>query len=115
MKMNDIAFNFSDKTVIVFGGSRGIGKEVCSQFSKSGAKVYSVSRNIPEQPEDIEHITCDISHPIEVRNIFNKLDKVDFVINVAGTNLCESIDNIDLSEWDRLMDTNLKSFFVICK
>ena len=34
---------------------------------------------------------------------------------MAGTNLCEPIEYIDSVEWDRVMNTNLKSFFLICQ
>jgi len=114
MKTSNIIYDFSDKTVVVFGGSRGIGRETCRQFQASGAKVYCASRTAPEL-EGIEHICCDISFPCDIRKVFDAVKKVDFVINVAGTNLCEPIENIDLWEWDRLMNTNLRSFFMICK
>jgi 3-oxoacyl-[acyl-carrier protein] reductase len=50
-----------------------------------------------------------------IKYIFSKFTDIDFVINVAGTNLCEPIENIDVAEWERVMNVNLKSFFVICK
>lgn len=115
MYMNsDISFNFKDKVVIVFGGSRGIGKEVCRQFYNSGAKVYCVSRTGIDV-DGIENLFCDISKEEEINFLLDKFKKIDYIINVAGTNLCEKIENIESSEWDRLMDINLKSFFLICK
>ena len=114
MKTSDIAFDFSDKTVIVFGGSRGIGKEVSLQFKYAGAKVYCASRT-ESQLDDVTHIQCDISFPGDIEHVFSLVNNVDFVINVAGTNLCEPIEKLDIGEWDRLMDINLRSFFVICK
>ena len=114
MKMSDISFNFSEKVVVVFGGSRGIGKEVCRQFMAAGAVVYCASRTMCSI-DGVNNIYCDISKPSNIWSVFKSLDTVDFVINVAGTNLCEPIEKITLSEWDRLMDVNLKSFFIICK
>ncbi len=114
MKTSNIKFDFTNKKVIVFGGSRGIGKEVCRQFQLSGATVYCASRGEPDL-ENVEYIRCDITFPCDVNRVFDTVQNADFVINVAGTNLCDSIDNIDLWEWDRLLDTNLRSFFVICQ
>jgi len=114
MKMNNVTFDFRGKTVIVFGGSRGIGKEVCKQFRYSGADVYCASRTNPEM-HGVKFLRCDMSFEGDIQNVFNRFKEVDFVINVAGTNLCEPIDSIDLWEWDRLMDINLRSFFVSCK
>jgi len=113
MKSN-LNFDFKDKIVLVFGGSRGIGKEVCKQFKNSGADVYCISRtNIDVR--GVKQINCDISQEQEVNQVFERFKSIDYVINVAGTNLCETIENIPTKEWDRLMDINLKSFFIICK
>lgn len=111
---SDICFNFSGKTVIVFGGSRGIGKEICRLFSDSGATVYNASRT-PSSLDSVIDLNCDLQSADEIREVFFKFKKVDFVINVAGTNLCEPIEKISIDEWDRLMNVNLKSFFIICK
>jgi 3-oxoacyl-[acyl-carrier protein] reductase len=114
MKMSNITFDFREKIAIVFGGSRGIGKEVCMQFRKAGAQVYCASRSDPKL-DGITHIDCDIAIESEIQNLLGQFEKIDFVINVAGTNLCLPIEKITLWEWDRLMDVNLRSFFVICK
>jgi 3-oxoacyl-[acyl-carrier protein] reductase len=114
MKMSNITFDFREKIAIVFGGSRGIGKEVCIQFRKAGAQVYCASRSDPKL-DGVKHIDCDIAIESDIQNLLGQFQKIDFVINVAGTNLCLPIEKITLWEWDRLMDINLRSFFVICK
>ena len=113
-KMSDITFNFLGKVALVFGGSKGIGKEICRQFASAGAIVYNASRTSADL-HLVRDLKCDLSNVEDIKFIFSKLDDVDFVINVAGTNLCEPIENIEIAEWDRLMNVNLKSFFVICK
>tara|TARA_R110000824_G_scaffold58774_1_gene158537 strand:- start:56 stop:781 length:726 start_codon:yes stop_codon:yes gene_type:complete len=115
MKTNNIQFDYRDKRVIVFGGSRGIGREVCEQFALTGAEVHSISRSQCDFVSQVTSHQCDISNPDDIHRVFSTVGDVDFVINVAGTNLCEPIENIELKEWDRLMETNLRSFFVICK
>jgi NAD(P)-dependent dehydrogenase (short-subunit alcohol dehydrogenase family) len=111
---SDIGFNFSGRTVIVFGGSRGIGKEICRLFANSGATVYNASRT-PSLLESVIDISCDLQNANEIKQVFSRSKTIDFVINVAGTNLCEPIEKITVDEWDRLMNVNLKSFFIICK
>lgn len=108
--MNNINFNYENKIVLIFGGSRGIGAEVCKCFVDTGAKVYCVSRT-PSKIDKVVDIKCDISKSSEINKVFEKFEKIDFVINVAGTNLCVPIGEIQEPEWDRLMNVNLKSFF----
>jgi NAD(P)-dependent dehydrogenase (short-subunit alcohol dehydrogenase family) len=112
--MNDVTFSYLGRTVLVFGGSKGIGKEVCRQFAAAGAVVYNASRTATNL-HLVRDLKCDLSNVEDIKFIFSKFEDIDFVINVAGTNLCEPIENIEITEWDRVMDVNLKSFFVICK
>ena len=117
-KMSDISYNFAGKHVLVVGGSRGIGKSTMLQFLKSGANVYCASRVSPKQ-EGVNWVQCDIRNERDIHSLFSYIDrktnKLDFVINVAGTNLCAPIEDINSKEWDRVLDTNLRSFFLICK
>ena len=112
--MSDIIFNFSSKKVLVVGGSKGIGKEVCKQFVSSGAEVYCVART-PCDIQNVNNLICDISKKSDIEKIFQEIHDIDICINAAGTNLCETIENISEDEWDRVLDINLKSFYFICK
>ena len=119
MKTRDISYNFSDKTAVIIGGSRGIGLEVSKQFLNSGAKVICISRTKPnlicDSSPKLEFIKCDLSSPNQIKHAFELIDNLDFLINVAGTNLCEPIENIDQAEWNRVIDINLRSFFLASK
>ena len=112
MKMNDIKFNFSNKIAVVVGGSRGIGREVCNQFLESEANVYCISRTNPEI-QGVNFVKCDISKLEEIEKAMKSFEKIDFLINVAGTNLCVPMEEIKPEEWDRVMDINLKSFYLL--
>ena len=113
--MNDILFNFANKNVLVMGGSKGIGRSICKSFIDASAKsVTSIART----KCDIQHVAnviCDISDNDKLKKALETLIDIDILINVAGTNLCEGIDKINDREWDRVMNTNLKSFFMSIK
>lgn len=119
--MSDITFDFTGKNVLVVGGSRGIGKEVVTRFLESNANVFYTSRSKSDDfyIAKAKYVFCDIVYKNNIDQLFDFLDhvvdKLDFVINVAGTNLCDTIENINEEEWDRVLDINLKSFFIICK
>lgn len=114
MKNRNIVFNFKSKNVLVVGGSKGIGKEVCKQFIDSGANVYNASRSECSF-NGVKNIKCDISKDSDIESLFKEIIDLDICINIAGTNLCEKIENINTKEWDRVLNTNLKSFYLICK
>ena len=114
MNNSNISFNFKSKNVLVVGGSKGIGKEVCKQFINSGANVYNASRS-KCLLEGVLNIKCDISKEEDIISLFEQINDLDICINVAGTNLCEKIENINSNEWDRVLNINLKSFYMICK
>ena len=93
-----------NKIVVVVGGSKGIGKGIVDAFTNLGAIVYSLSRD-----------NCDITNPDQINSYFDKLDKVDILINNAAINYCKPIEEISLNEWNSVIDTNLTSYFYIIK
>lgn len=112
--MSDIKFDFKNKIAVVVGGSKGIGLEVVKQFILAGATTFCISRTNPKI-KGCNFIKCDISDENSINESFKNLKDIDFLINVAGTNLCCPIENITSSEWDRVFNTNLKSFYLISK
>ena len=97
--------DFSNKNVIVVGSSKGIGKGVFDEFTKLGATVYGVSRSNG----------VDISNKDSIDLFFKSITSIDFLINVAGINFCKKIEDIDIDEWDSVLDTNLRSFYYLIK
>ncbi len=111
----NLKFDFSGKTAVVVGGSRGIGKQVCEDFLETNAHVVYLSRNINEQLKKATHIKCDLRNETEVQRAFAKIGTIDFLVNVAAINHCKKIENISTEEWDDVLSVNLRSFFLISK
>ena len=97
--------DFSNKVALVVGSSRGIGKGVSETFTKLGASVYAISRTNG----------IDITDKNSVDKFFESISNIDFLINVAGINFCKKIEDIELDEWDAVLDTNLRSFYYLIK
>jgi 3-oxoacyl-[acyl-carrier protein] reductase len=97
--------DFSNKVAIVVGSSKGIGLGVADTFEELGATVIRVSRT-----EGV-----DISNKESIDSFFESLTHIDFLINVAGINFCKKIEDIEIDEWDSVIDTNLRSFYYIIK
>lgn len=70
--------DLKDKVIVIFGGTKGIGKSTSDLALKHGAKVYVTSSSLG----------CDVSSYSDVENylkeVFNETGKIDYVINSAG-------------------------------
>jgi 3-oxoacyl-[acyl-carrier protein] reductase len=97
--------NFDKKTAVVVGSSQGIGLGVADKLEQLGANVIRVSRT-----EGV-----DITDKESIDAFFESITEIDFLINVAGVNFCKKIEDIDIDEWDNVIDTNLRSFYYLIK
>jgi NAD(P)-dependent dehydrogenase (short-subunit alcohol dehydrogenase family) len=52
-------FDFTNQTVVVTGGSRGIGRQICEAFAEAGAQVFTCSRRAPEKGFESDRIRCE--------------------------------------------------------
>lgn len=114
--MNNIKFNFSNKNVLIIGGSRGIGKGIVYGFISANANVIYVSKNPAHKKPDLaKHITCDISSISSINKLFKSISSLDILVNVAAINYCKEINDINIKEWDHVMNVNLRSYYYIIK
>ncbi|MGM9877696.1 MAG: SDR family NAD(P)-dependent oxidoreductase [Bacilli bacterium] len=118
----------NDKVAIVTGGTRGIGLEIVRTFLNNGAKVVlfgsreeSVTNALNILKEENEKYEVSGYYPKltdinEVKKVFeevkNKYGKIDILVNNAGVSSSMKIENHTMEEYDRVVDTNIKSTFV---
>jgi 3-oxoacyl-[acyl-carrier protein] reductase/meso-butanediol dehydrogenase/(S,S)-butanediol dehydrogenase/diacetyl reductase len=108
------------RTVVITGGSKGIGWEIAQTFARDGYKVISGSRTIREDlPSDIskniKQLVVDVKnredHLRLVEAAIELGDKLDCYINNAGFSEWRSIDAIDNSFLTNIFETNLFGYF----
>lgn len=125
--MNKI--DFSNKVVVVTGGAKGIGEACARLFAELGGKVAILDRdvaNLKRVTDAIctsggfgEPVECDVSRSADVNRaiaaVRSKLGGVDVLVSNAG--IQEYGDVVSTSEelWDKVMDVNLKSCFLVAK
>ena len=118
----------NEKVAIVTGGTRGIGLEIVRTFLNNGAKVVlfgsreeSVTNALNILKEENEKYEVSGYYPKltdinEVKKVFeevkNKYGKIDILVNNAGVSSSMKIENHTMEEYDRVVDTNIKSTFV---
>ncbi|MBS3940735.1 MAG: SDR family oxidoreductase [Actinobacteria bacterium] len=119
-------FSVRDKVVVVTGGSRGIGEMIARGFVAAGSRVYISSRSVEACEELAAELsavgTCvalpaDLSDPAEVRRLAGEVvereDRVDVLVNNAGAAWGAPLDEYPESGWDKVMDLNVKSLFLL--
>ena len=105
------------KTVVVTGGSRGIGAAAVARFAARGDRVYFLYEKEHAAAEEVARSTgataicCDVADGKAVRSAFSRIPDVDVLICNAG--ICHSglIQDIPEDAWDRLFDVNVKGIY----
>ncbi len=121
-------FSVQGKTVLVTGGSRGIGEMIASAFVRAGAKVIITARSAEDcqtvcaalsEAGAISAIPADLSSIVGIEGLAlsldNKIDGLDVLINNAGVAWGASIDDYPEFGWDKTVNLNLKSPFFLCQ
>jgi len=116
--------NFKDKTIIITGGTRGIGAAMVSAFCDADANVVVTgtkktkveSPGVPDIQNNIQYHQLDYSSAESVKefiSLIKGLDKVDVLINNAGVNKIDTISEISIDDWDWMNTINLKGPFLL--
>lgn len=113
------------KTVVVTGGSKGIGRDIARTFAELGANVVISGRNQEPLDEALRGlqefnprciaVAGDLSAVTEVRRLIDTaadtFGTVDVLVNNAGVNIAKPAMDVTESDWDTVLDLNLKSAF----
>ncbi len=117
---------FDGKVVLVTGGTRGIGKAVVKKFSSLGAKIafnylHSEDKALELSKELSEsfYFKADVSNFKEVKDLVKKIlekwGQIDIVVNNAGITKDKLLLMMKESDWDSVINTNLKGVFNVTK
>jgi NAD(P)-dependent dehydrogenase (short-subunit alcohol dehydrogenase family) len=121
---------FNGKVAFVTGAASGIGRATAVAFAAEGARVAILDRTddalrdtadaIRDAGGDVLVIACDISKPEQVEaavaRTVETFGRLDVAFNNAGVeNKAAPVAEIDLDEWDRILDINLRGTFVCMK
>jgi 3-oxoacyl-[acyl-carrier protein] reductase len=119
-----------NKTAIITGASRGIGKAIALKLSKIGASVVinyatnaqaadGVASTIINDGGQAVAIRGDVRRVDSIESLFEttieKYGKIDIVVNNAGTILYKNIADITEQEYDNIFDCNVKGLFFCCQ
>lgn len=118
--------DLSGKVAIVTGGSRGIGRSIALELTKAGANVIiNYNKNKEAAMETLNSIDklggygdiyrADISNYNDAKELIdftiNKFGKIDILVNNAGISKIGLFIDMSESDWDNMINTNLKGAF----
>lgn len=98
--------DFSNKKILISGGTRGIGESTAKLFTELGGEVLAIGS------KDCNFLKDDIKKFLEDDKSFND---IDILINNAGINKINYFGDIDDSDFDDIMKVNVKAPYIISK
>ena len=122
-------FNLNGRTALVTGASSGLGRHFAKTLVEAGAKVALVARRtdrLVQFTDELRNLGFEVAfHERDVTKLEtivsaldqleNELGMIDVLVNNAGVANTLLATEIDESEWDRVIDTNLKGAWLVAQ
>lgn len=121
-------YDFKDKTVIITGGSEGVGAATARKFAEYGANLVLVARskrNLDRIAEElrgktrVETVAMDVSDTVACVNLFKKAEfefgNINILINNAGYHERGPVESVSVEDLSSMIDINLKAPIIMCK
>jgi len=120
------SFSLEGQVAIITGGGTGIGRGIALAFAKAGADVVVASRklaNLEKVAEEVRSlgrrslaVPADITNKVDVDNmvqrVMDEFGVIDILVNNAGTIVRASLLEHSEEDWDAVLDTNLKGYYL---
>jgi NAD(P)-dependent dehydrogenase (short-subunit alcohol dehydrogenase family) len=119
------SFGLTPRVAVVTGASRGIGHDLALALSDAGATVVATGRDAAAVAEVVEQarseggdahgLIADLADPSESSKLMDRVvdehGRIDILVNNAGLGTNHDVLDITPSDWDELMDVNLRGLF----
>ena len=113
---------FKDKVVLVTGAGSGIGRSTALRMDSEGAILIIIDINEDEliktksmlKNKESTAKVLDISTIADVKKFFKDLNKLDALINVAGILRFDNSHEVQIDDWEKILNVNLTGTFFMC-
>jgi 3-oxoacyl-[acyl-carrier protein] reductase len=120
---------FSGKIALITGGNRGIGLAIAGRLGKLGARLAISGRNREALQAAISELqgagfdatpfVADMMRPDEILGLVEQVHRgvgeIEVLVNNAGLGWFKPVHEFSESDWDTMLDTNLKAVFLLSK
>ena len=113
--------HLKNKTALVTGAGKGIGKACAIALAEAGADLIIISRTrkdldnvskiIKKLKSKCSTFACDVTNYIQIKNIINKQKKIDILVNNAGTNIPEHFTKVQKKNMEYMVKLNTIATF----
>lgn len=118
------SFSLENRTAIVTGANTGLGQAIAIALAQAGADIAAVGRTEPTETaagvtaagRRLEFVRADLSAPRSgaiVAEVLRRFSSVDILVNNAGIIRRKEALAVEESDWDEVMNVNLKSVFFL--
>jgi 3-oxoacyl-[acyl-carrier protein] reductase len=122
--------NFKDRTVLISGATRGIGKAISRRFLEAGAQIVGVYAGNAEAAQifmnenqqfshRVDLLQCNVADEQQVSALFAMIDEryqsLDVLVNNAGIRKDAMLAMMSQYQWQDVLDTNLTGTFLMAK
>ena len=114
-------FRLDEKVVLITGGGSGIGRAISELFAKQGAHVHILELDVDNANNTVAQIQseggsgtahiCNVTNQKEVIALFDKIGRIDILINNAGIAHVGKADNTNEDDFERVMNVNVKGVY----
>lgn len=106
------------KTVLITGGSSGIGLAAAEAFQKAGCRVYTLSRTMANTPA-IEHLCADVTDEAAIRSavetVCSREGRLDILVNCAGFGISGAVEFTSAEDAEKQLRVNFFGTVNACK
>jgi NAD(P)-dependent dehydrogenase (short-subunit alcohol dehydrogenase family) len=121
MQTHSDPFRLDDRIALITGGASGIGEATVKELARAGAEIWIADINLPAAEAlaasipSARALHLDVTSPNSIAAALAQLEFLDILVNNAGIGHVGSIETTEPDDFDRLMNVNVRSVYLITR